>query len=41
VDEHLCGEVEATGMRCVVTPTVMRDPQTAAALATTVLGAVR
>jgi len=32
--------VEAEGMRCVVAPTVMRDPATAAALARTVLTSV-
>lgn len=40
-DQHLCAEVEATGMRCVVTPTVMQDARAAAALAATVVGAVR
>ncbi|MBK9180859.1 MAG: 2-phospho-L-lactate transferase [Acidimicrobiales bacterium] len=40
-DVGLAGAVEATGMRCVVTPTVMRDPQVAAALAATVLAAGR
>jgi len=32
-------EVEAEGMRCVVAPTIMRDPDAAAALARTVLAA--
>jgi hypothetical protein len=32
-------EVEAEGLRCVVTPTVMRTPEDAAALARTSLAA--
>jgi LPPG:FO 2-phospho-L-lactate transferase len=40
-DAHLAGAVEAEGMRCVVTPTVMRGPAEAAAVARAVLGAVR
>ena len=39
VDAHLADAVEAEGMRCVVTPTVMSDPATAAALATTCIRA--
>jgi LPPG:FO 2-phospho-L-lactate transferase len=35
VDADLADAVEAEGMRCIVTPTVMSDPATAAALATT------
>ncbi len=38
-DAGLAGEVEAEGMRCIVTATVMRDPEVAAALAKTVLSA--
>ncbi len=38
-DAALAGEVEACGMRCVVTPTVMRGPAEAATLAREVLGA--
>jgi LPPG:FO 2-phospho-L-lactate transferase len=37
-DEALARDVEAAGMRCVVTPTVMHGPPEAAALATTVIG---
>jgi len=40
-DAALAGAVEAAGMRCVVTGTVMREPGVAAALATTVLEAAR
>jgi LPPG:FO 2-phospho-L-lactate transferase len=36
-DAALAGEVEAAGLRCVVTPTVMRDLATTDALARTVL----
>ena len=39
-DAALAPAVEAAGMRCVVTPTVMRGPAEAAALALTVLSAV-
>jgi LPPG:FO 2-phospho-L-lactate transferase len=39
-DAGLAGAVEAAGMRCVVTPTVMQGPAEAAALARAVLGAV-
>ena len=38
-DADLASAVEAEGMRCVVTPTIMRDPQAAAALARVALGA--
>jgi LPPG:FO 2-phospho-L-lactate transferase len=38
-DACLAPAVEAAGMRCVVTPTVMRGPAEAAALARTVLDA--
>jgi LPPG:FO 2-phospho-L-lactate transferase len=40
VDADLAAAVEAEGMRCVVTPSVMSDPEVAAALARTTLGAV-
>jgi LPPG:FO 2-phospho-L-lactate transferase len=40
VDAALAAEVEACGMRCVVTDTVMHDPEVAARLAATVLAAV-
>lgn len=40
-DGELAEQVEAAGMRCVVTDTVMRSPQVAAALARAVLGAGR
>ena len=39
-DADRVAEVEAEGLRCVVTPTVMRTPETAAALARTTLAAV-
>jgi LPPG:FO 2-phospho-L-lactate transferase len=38
-DSELSAEVEAEGMRCIVTPTVMSGPTEAANLARTVLGA--
>jgi LPPG:FO 2-phospho-L-lactate transferase len=38
-DADRAAEVEAEGLRCVVTPTVMRTPEAAAALARTVLDA--
>jgi LPPG:FO 2-phospho-L-lactate transferase len=37
VDAHLAADVEAEGLRCVVTSTVMRTPEVAAELARTVL----
>jgi LPPG:FO 2-phospho-L-lactate transferase len=37
-DADLADQVEAEGLRCVVAPTVMRDPEAAAALAEVVLG---
>ena len=40
VDADLADEVEAEGVRCVVTDTVMRTTEVAAALAETTLGAV-
>jgi len=40
VDAELAGEVEAEGVRCVVTDTVMTTPAVAAVLAETLLGAV-
>jgi hypothetical protein len=40
VDADLSDEVEAEGLRCVVTDTVMRSVDVAAALAATTLGAV-
>ncbi|MGV3760066.1 MAG: 2-phospho-L-lactate transferase CofD family protein, partial [Actinomycetota bacterium] len=36
-DAHLAPEVEAEGLRCVVAPTIMRDPATTDALAEVVL----
>ncbi|MPY93255.1 MAG: 2-phospho-L-lactate transferase [Acidimicrobiia bacterium] len=39
-DAHLRAAVEAEGVRCLVAPTVMRSPETAAALAGIVLDAV-
>jgi LPPG:FO 2-phospho-L-lactate transferase len=39
VDAELAGEVEAAGMRCVVTPTVMTTPDAARALAVACLAA--
>lgn len=39
VDAELAPAVEAEGVRCIVTPTVMSDPATAAALATTCIRA--
>ncbi len=39
-DADRADAVEAEGLRCVVTPTVMRTPETAAALARTTLAAV-
>jgi LPPG:FO 2-phospho-L-lactate transferase len=38
-DADLAGAVEDEGMRCVVAPTIMRDPTAAAALARVALGA--
>ena len=40
VDAHLADDVERTGMRCVVTPSIMSTPAIAAELARTTLGAV-
>jgi LPPG:FO 2-phospho-L-lactate transferase len=40
LDAHLAGEVEATGMRCVVVPSVMSSPEIGATLARAVLDAV-
>jgi LPPG:FO 2-phospho-L-lactate transferase len=40
-DAALAPEVESKGVRCVVTDTVMRTPDVAAALAATAVGAVR
>lgn len=40
-DEHLTNEVEAQGMRCVVTTTVMSTAEIAQQLARTTLGALR
>ncbi|HEY4376354.1 MAG TPA: 2-phospho-L-lactate transferase [Acidimicrobiales bacterium] len=39
-DAALASAVEAEGLRCVVTPTIMSTPEAAAALARTTLGAV-
>lgn len=41
VDAQLAGEVEAAGMRCVVTPTVMSSPDAARSLAIACLAAAR
>ena len=38
-DRALADDVEAAGIRCVVTDTIMRDPGAAAALSTVVLHA--
>jgi LPPG:FO 2-phospho-L-lactate transferase len=40
-DAHLASAVEAQGMRCVVTDTIMKSPQVSAALARTALEATR
>ncbi len=40
-DVALAGSIEAEGVRCIVTDTVMRTPDVAAALAETVVGALR
>jgi LPPG:FO 2-phospho-L-lactate transferase len=40
-DEALAGAVEAEGVRCTVTDTVMSTPEVAAALGATVLGVVQ
>jgi hypothetical protein len=40
-DEALAGAGKAQGMACLVTPTVMRSPEVAAALARSVLDAAR
>jgi hypothetical protein len=40
-DAHLAAAVEAEGLRCVVTDTIMRTPQVAANLARAVLEVVR
>lgn len=40
-DEHLAADVEAAGMRCVVTPSIMSTPDIAASLAQATLDAVR
>ncbi len=40
VDADLAAAVEAEGVRCVVAPTIMRDPATAAQVADTVIGAL-
>ena len=39
-DRHLAPAVEAAGMRCVVTDTIMRDPEVAADLARTTLATI-
>lgn len=41
VDAHLAGAVEAAGLRCVVTPSIMSTPSVAADLARTTIAAVR
>jgi LPPG:FO 2-phospho-L-lactate transferase len=40
-DRHLATDVEAVGVRCVVTDTIMATPERAARLANAVLGAAR
>ena len=40
VDAHLAPEVEATGVRAIVTDTMMRSPEIATELARRTLGAV-
>jgi LPPG:FO 2-phospho-L-lactate transferase len=40
LDAALAHDVEATGMRCVVTPSVMRDPDVARHLAATAIAAI-
>jgi LPPG:FO 2-phospho-L-lactate transferase len=40
-DAHLASAVEAQGMRCIVTDTIMKSPQVSAALARTALEATR
>ncbi len=40
MDAHLASEVEAEGVRCVVTDTVMHTPEVAAALAKVTLEAI-
>jgi LPPG:FO 2-phospho-L-lactate transferase len=40
-DAHLAADVERTGMRCVVTPTIMKDLELSARLARTTLEVVR
>ena len=39
-DEHLAGEVEAAGMRCVVVPSVMSSPEIARQLAAATIGSL-
>ena len=39
-DAERAGDVEAEGMRCVVAPTIMRDPASSAAVARAVLGSL-
>lgn len=40
VDEHLAPQVEATGMRCIVTPSIMSSKDVSRSLALATLGAV-
>ena len=40
VDAHLAGDVEAAGMRCVVTPSIMSTPEAAKGLAEVTLASV-
>jgi LPPG:FO 2-phospho-L-lactate transferase len=40
-DAHLANAVEAQGIRCIVTDTIMKTPQVSAALARTTLEATR
>jgi LPPG:FO 2-phospho-L-lactate transferase len=41
VDAHLRSDIEKLGMRCIVTDTIMKTDDVAAALATTVMAAVQ
>jgi LPPG:FO 2-phospho-L-lactate transferase len=40
-DAHLVSAVEAQGMRCIVTDTIMKSPEVSAALARTALEATQ
>ncbi|MFM8663552.1 MAG: 2-phospho-L-lactate transferase, partial [Acidimicrobiaceae bacterium] len=41
VDANLKPEIEALGMRCIVTNTIMADPKISAELARTTLGSLK